>query len=60
MSSEKSKGEETDSTRESLEEGPAHDTIELRLPAKADYLPVLRATVGVIAGTMSFDYDKIT
>ena len=35
------------------------DVIEIRLPPKARYLPVLRATIGVIAGAMSFNYDEI-
>ena len=33
--------------------------IELRLPLKSEYLPVLRATMGVIAGALSFSYDDI-
>ena len=36
-----------------------YDVIEVRLPLKAGYLSVLRATVGVIAGEMSFNYDEI-
>ena len=35
------------------------DVIELRLPPTSDYLAVLRATIGVIAGGMSFNYDEI-
>ena len=35
------------------------DVIEVRLPLKADYLSVLRATIGVVAGGMSFNYDEI-
>jgi len=35
------------------------DVIEVRLPPTPDYLPVLRATVGVLAGIMSFNYDEI-
>ena len=35
------------------------DVIELRLPLKQEYQPVLRATVGVIAGGMLFSYDEI-
>ena len=35
------------------------DVIELRLPPNAQYLPVFRATIGVIAGAMSFNYDQI-
>ena len=35
------------------------DIIELRLPPTSDYLSVLRATIGVIAGGMSFNYDEI-
>ncbi len=35
------------------------DAIEIRLPPKPQYLSVLRATIGVIAGDMSFNYDEI-
>ena len=35
------------------------DFLELRLPAKPEYLSVLRATIGAIAGGMSFNYDDI-
>ena len=39
--------------------GSLADIIELRLPPTSDYLSVLRATLGVIAGGMSFNYDEI-
>jgi len=35
------------------------DVIEIQLPQNSDYLPLLRATVGVLAGIMSFNYDEI-
>lgn len=35
------------------------DIIELRLPLKREYLPLLRATMGVVAGSLSFRYDEI-
>jgi serine/threonine-protein kinase RsbW len=35
------------------------DVIALRLPPKPQYLPVVRAAMGVIAGDMSFNYDEI-
>ena len=35
------------------------DAIEVRLPLSSNYLPVLRATVGVLAGIMLFNYDEI-
>ena len=35
------------------------DVIEVRLPPTPDYLPLLRATVGVLAGIMLFNYDQI-
>ena len=35
------------------------DVIDVRLPPTPDYLPVLRATVGVLAGIMLFNYDEI-
>ena len=36
-----------------------NDEVRLTLPLKPEYLPVLRATVGVIAGAMTFNYDEI-
>ena len=36
-----------------------NDTIELRLTLKPEYLPILRATTGVVAGVVSFNYDEI-
>ena len=38
---------------------PTQDIIELRLPLKLEYLNVIRATVGVIAGTLDFTYDEV-
>ncbi len=38
---------------------PTQDIIELRLPLKLEYLSVIRATVGVIAGTLDFTYDEV-
>ena len=38
---------------------PTQDVIELRLPLKLEYLNVVRATVGVIAGTLDFTYDEV-
>ena len=35
------------------------DVIELRLPPRSEYLTLVRATVGVISGGMSFNYDEI-
>ena len=35
------------------------DVIELWLPLKSEYLTLVRATVGVISGGMSFNYDEI-
>ena len=37
----------------------AIDVLELRLPLKAGYLPLVRATAGVLAGGMSFNYDQV-
>jgi anti-sigma regulatory factor (Ser/Thr protein kinase) len=59
MTSPRAKGEETERTRHLPGEGAVSDTVELRLPATSVYVPVLRATVGVVAGTMSFSYDEI-
>ncbi len=39
---------------------PTPDIIELRLPLKLEYLNVIHATVGVIAGTLDFTYDEVT
>ena len=52
-------GEETGSGTEQIKDSPMGETVELRLPPRAHYLPVLRATLGVVAGNMSFDYDEI-
>ncbi len=35
------------------------DRVELRLPPRSEYLPLLRAAVGVVAGGMSFSYDEV-
>ena len=35
------------------------DVIEIKLPPSSEYLAVVRATIGVIAGNMSFNYDEI-
>ena len=35
------------------------DVIRLRLPVRPEHLAVLRAVVGVVAGTMDFTYDVI-
>ncbi len=59
MSSEEARGEETDSSTESTGESLTGETVELKLPPRARHLPVLRATLGVVAGSMSFDYDEI-
>ena len=50
--------QESNGTRETMGRRFS-DVIEVRLPLKDDYLSVLRATVGVIAGEMSFNYDEI-
>ena len=46
-------GSEEASTKGSI------DVLELRLPLKAEYLPLVRATAGVLAGGMSFTYDQV-
>lgn len=35
------------------------DVVELRLPARPEYVSVLRGAAGIIAGEMSFDYDEV-
>ncbi|MCH2510358.1 MAG: hypothetical protein MK109_08930 [Dehalococcoidia bacterium] len=35
------------------------DVIEIKLPPSSEYLAVVRATIGVIAGNMSFNYDEV-
>lgn len=37
----------------------ASDVIEFRVPLKSEYSPVLRATTGVVAGVLSFNYDEV-
>ena len=59
MNNEAERGEEVEGADESTADRLDKDTVLLRLPAKSDYLPILRATVGVVAGVMSFTYDEI-
>ena len=59
MANQQIRGEGADRARESSGKTLADNEVELRLPAKPEYLPVLRATVGVIAGSMSLNYDEI-
>ena len=59
MSNEKARGDEDHSIDETSGDRPQENEVELRIPTKAEYLPVLRAVVGVIAGTASFNYDDI-
>ncbi|MCH8993835.1 MAG: UDP-N-acetylglucosamine 1-carboxyvinyltransferase, partial [Chloroflexi bacterium] len=42
-----------------MRESMTQDVIQMRLPLKSEYLPVLRAAVGVIAGGMEFTYDEV-
>lgn len=35
------------------------NVVDLRVPLDPTYLPVLRGTAGVIAGTTSFNYDEV-
>ena len=51
-------GESTDGSRESGEQS-SRDVLELTLPPKSGFLPLVRATAGVIAGGLSFTYDEI-
>ena len=44
---------------ESLAELSLSDVIEIKLPPTSEYLAVVRATIGVIAGNMSFNYDEV-
>ena len=37
-----------------------NDVIRLQLPLRPEQLPVLRATLGAIAGNLAFNYDEIT
>ena len=48
----------TNGSRNTMSRGSS-DVLELKLPLKPEYLPVIRATAGVIAGGMSFNYDEI-
>ena len=51
-------GESINGIRESGEQSST-DVLELRLPPKVEFLPLVRATAGVIAGGLSFRYDEI-
>ena len=59
MNNEPGRGEDVEEADESTTKRLDKDTVLMRLPAKSDYLPILRATVGVVAGVMSFTYDEI-
>ena len=59
MSYEAAREDDADWTGDLSEGEPTDDEVEVRLPAKSEYLPVLRATVGVVAGIHSFNYDEI-
>ena len=48
------------SERRSMRGSLTVDVIQIRLPLKTEYLQVLRAAVGAIAGNMSFNFDEIT
>ncbi|TET40719.1 MAG: hypothetical protein E3J66_06535 [Dehalococcoidia bacterium] len=45
--------------RKFVEGSWTNDTVELRLPLKLEYSPILRATTGAVAGVISFNYDEI-
>lgn len=52
----------TDGRRREGEVAPgigSTDVLELSLPPKAEYLPVIQTAAGVLAGSMSFNYDEI-
>ena len=51
-------GESTNGNRESREQNST-DVLELRLPPKPEFLTLVRAVTGVIAGGLSFRYDEI-
>ena len=51
-------GERTNGNRESREQN-SPDVLELRLPPKLEFLTLVRAMTGVIAGGLSFRYDEI-
>ena len=42
-----------------MSESSTSDELSLRLPLRSEYLTVLRATAGVIAGEVGFNYDEI-
>ena len=60
MSDDMAMGDDINGIREADGGGLTDEVIELRLPPKPGCVPVLRATAGVIAGVMSFNYDEIT
>ena len=58
MVNDMSTSEGNNGSRESREESSG-DILELRLPPRAEFLPLVRATAGVIGGGLSFGYDEI-
>ena len=35
------------------------NVVSLRVPLNPEYVPILRATTGIVAGTLAFSYDEI-
>ena len=59
MSDEKAESKENGRTEGLLENDLAAEIVEVKVPPKSKYLPLLRAAVGVVAGGLALDYDEI-
>ena len=59
MSHDRTAWDEGGHAQESRGEYLAGDVVEVRVPARTEFLTVLRAVVAVVAGGMSFNYDEI-
>ena len=59
MSDPEADGEENRRIDKSLNNALATEIVEVKVPAKSKYLPVLRAAAGVVAGGLALNYDEI-
>jgi anti-sigma regulatory factor (Ser/Thr protein kinase) len=59
MSGENAERKKIGSIDKFLESDIEAETIEVKVPPKSKYLPLLRAAAGVVAGGLELDYDEI-
>ena len=59
MSDERAEGWANGRIDKSLNKPLATEIVEVKVPPRSKYLPVLRAAAGVVAGGMALNYDEI-